>query len=746
MPDKPDFIIDSSGEVRDVRGRNYTRSQSSSQQPEPGSSTSGKGGYTRSTRRPSGSVILIPIGLIITLIITVLRMLNGPVQENSYPKSDVNMLNSGISNYNQGDFEKAMMYFNLVIASQPDMGEAYNDRGLTYYAMGEINKAIADFNKAIELLPNPAVAYSNRGGLYLSQSNQEQALADLDQAIELSPRLAKAYHNRGLTHLDLGNYAQAIADFDQAIELTPEFMFSAQATLENQKPTGGSLLTGLMNGQTDVDLPKAYASRAIAYLQKGDYARAVADLEKATLLGLDPGYAQQVKALLPISTLIPQSGHWEGISNHSGYQGTVSFDIGADRQVHDFKLDLIFGTGNSCQVAADDILLQPDGTFSFTFGTPDSEGGNIIQGEFESSTIVVGIFSRHIECISTTGEDINGELSQGASWSAEWVSGLGEPTKENTTFDQPGSTAISNESEDTNITALMIDPMTPSTLYASTSNSVFKSTDGGEQWFAVNAGLPERYVNVLAVDPGASETLYAGTSDGLYKSTDGAESWKGIHNEPLYSEILSLVLDPSAPATIYAGTSVGIYKSADGGSTWIPFSSEPALSPVKTLTIDPLTPTTLYAGTPDGVFRTTDGGGNWSAVNNGLLNSDILILAVDPVTPGTLYAGTLEGLFKSSNNGENWNKSFWSLPIVAFTLDPKTPSTIYVGRPDGMFTSADGGANWTVIYGIQTEITVNVLVVDPLRSGAFYAGTTNGIFRITDGGRNWDAISIGLSK
>ncbi len=121
----------------------------------------------------------------------------------------------------------------------------------------------------------------------------------MDKAIELSPRLAKAYHNRGLTYLDLGNYDQAIADFDQAIELTPEFIFSAQATMESQMPTGESLFgsgffTSLMNTQTYADLPTTYASRAMAYLQKGDYENAAADLEKATQLGLDLDFAQQV--------------------------------------------------------------------------------------------------------------------------------------------------------------------------------------------------------------------------------------------------------------------------------------------------------------------------------------------------------------------------------------------------------------------------------------------------------------------
>ena len=43
----------------------------------------------------------------------------------------------------------------------------------------------------------------------------------------------------------------------------------------------------------------------------------------------------------------------------------------------------------------------------------------------------------------------------------------------------------------TNVTALAIDPATPTTLYAGIGNNggVFKSTNGGGNWSAVNTGL-----------------------------------------------------------------------------------------------------------------------------------------------------------------------------------------------------------------------------------------------------------------
>jgi tetratricopeptide (TPR) repeat protein len=371
-------------------------------------------------------VIIIPIGLILTLILSICRMLGGASVQNRYSEAEVNSLNWGLSYYDEGNYQEAIRQFDMAIASAPDMSEAYNDRGLAYFAIGENDKALADFDKAIELTPNSGVSYSNRGAVYFSLGNDGQAIADLDKAIELSPGLAKAYHNRGLVYLSRGEADQAVLDFDQAIEFTPEFLFAAQATMESRIPTRESLLgagawTTLMDRQTYADLPKTYAGRAIAYLQKGDYERAQADMEKAKALGLDPDFASQIEAQIPIILVVPQPGHWDGTAYHAGYQGKVSFEVGQDGEIHDFRLDLIFGPDNSCQVTSDSIFVGPDGTFSFTFGAPASNTGNLVQGKFETSTVITGEFSRHVECLSTSGEHIDGELSNGAFWRAEWT-------------------------------------------------------------------------------------------------------------------------------------------------------------------------------------------------------------------------------------------------------------------------------------------------------------------------------------
>ena len=83
----------------------------------------------------------------------------------------------------------------------------------------------------------------------------------------------------------------------------------------------------------------------------------------------------------------------------------------------------------------------------------------------------------------------------------------------------------SNGPEGGVIYALVIDPLTPATIYAGASGGIFKSTNGGGDWSAVNTGLTATYVLSLAIDPLTPATLYAGSDAGVFKSTDGGGNW-----------------------------------------------------------------------------------------------------------------------------------------------------------------------------------------------------------------------------
>jgi len=310
------------------------------------------------------------------------------------------------------------------------------------------------------------------------------------------------------------------------------------------------------------------------------------------------------------------------------------------------------------------------------------------------------------------------------------------------------------------VTALAIDPRTPSTLYAGTLDGVFKSTDGASSWQAVNTGFPYKPdffygVFALAIDPSTPSTLYAGTLDGVFKSTDGASSWQAVNTGLIgstdYFDVLALAIDPHTPSTLYAGTLDGVFKSTDAGGSWqavnMGLISSTDYVLVLALAIDPRTPSTLYAGTLDGVFKSTDAGGSWQAVNAGLTfaRAGILALAIDPRTPGTLYAGGGPGddygtgVFKSTDGATSWQAVHDATlskyaHVFALAIDPSTPSTLYAGTLDGVFKSTDGASSWQATGLAEPDITA--LAIDPNTPSTVYAGTADrgrgggGVFKI----------------
>jgi photosystem II stability/assembly factor-like uncharacterized protein len=76
---------------------------------------------------------------------------------------------------------------------------------------------------------------------------------------------------------------------------------------------------------------------------------------------------------------------------------------------------------------------------------------------------------------------------------------------------------------------LALDPQNPTTIYGVTrgtdeskgyKSSVYKSTDGGAHWEPVNAGLDsDTHVLTLAIDSLNPTTVYAGTTNGVFKIT-----------------------------------------------------------------------------------------------------------------------------------------------------------------------------------------------------------------------------------
>jgi photosystem II stability/assembly factor-like uncharacterized protein len=90
-------------------------------------------------------------------------------------------------------------------------------------------------------------------------------------------------------------------------------------------------------------------------------------------------------------------------------------------------------------------------------------------------------------------------------------------------------------------------------LYAA-SGGVMKSLDAGATWQPAGTGSELTNISTLVIDPATPTTLYAGTYNGVYRSRDGGESWSAITSGLTTSDVDALAIDPRTPTTLYAGT------------------------------------------------------------------------------------------------------------------------------------------------------------------------------------------------
>lgn len=179
-------------------------------------------------------------------------------------------------------------------------GDAQNPFDKSAEIQAERRQALADYNEAIRLEPANVEAYQNRAQLYLDLGDFPKCLADHNAVIRLQPDKSQSYIDRAEAYRDRWNpfaksgplsrserserdedYRKAIADYTQALQLHPD---NAAVIHLNR----GNLYLALSDwDRTIADCTEAlrlhihneqvYHVRLLAYRNKKDYARAIAD-------------------------------------------------------------------------------------------------------------------------------------------------------------------------------------------------------------------------------------------------------------------------------------------------------------------------------------------------------------------------------------------------------------------------------------------------------------------------------------
>ncbi|AFY93754.1 tetratricopeptide repeat protein [Chamaesiphon minutus] len=201
--------------------------------------------------------------------------------------------NRGILRHQDGNDIGALADYNLAIALDPRLAEAYAARAAIYIHLDRFTDAIADCDRAISLQECSAneqlqFAYHVRALARSFSGDNDNAIADFIRYNQLG-RTAVTYYNLGITQLTIGIYAPALTNLSKSIDLQPKIAtyyarsvalaglgdeFGANrdysAALSLETPGSGSLSSNDEH---------AYYFRALARLARGGSEEAKADLQ-----------------------------------------------------------------------------------------------------------------------------------------------------------------------------------------------------------------------------------------------------------------------------------------------------------------------------------------------------------------------------------------------------------------------------------------------------------------------------------
>jgi len=300
-----------------------------------------------------------------------------------------------------------------------------------------------------------------------------------------------------------------------------------------------------------------------------------------------------------------------------------------------------------------------------------------------------------------------------------------------------------------------------SAVYLATPNGLFRSTDGGTNWTALESGLNELDFHSVAFLPGQppGTVLAGGNAGGVYRTTNAGADWSASSqglNESLVTEV---VANPGFAGVAYAAATDGVYATTNGGASWtrasggLPRSSVAALALRFVVSVQPGDQETLFAGTlGDGLWSSVDGGTTWSPKGSGLDDQFVSALALDPSNVTILYAGTnhpgpsSQRVYKSTDSGVTWTQTGLDangFPIDIITIDPDDSSRVaaFAHGAGGYFQTENGGTLWRTVTPGAGCGAVHAVAYEPQGNGVL-VGVTNGVCRSENGGTTWTHYDV----
>lgn len=235
---------------------------------------------------------------------------------------------------------------------------------------------------------------------------------------------------------------------------------------------------------------------------------------------------------------------------------------------------------------------------------------------------------------------------------------------------------------------------------------ILKTTNGGITWTKSLdwSYHQQRGVQAIKLNPLNPNTVFAATSEGIFKSKDAGATWIQTLSVLLAQDIVINAWDTTqvlATCGNFGSQGRGVYRSTNGGESFAMIGGLPAFSGKGMLSQQISNPHYVLASLADSttgtgtLWRTTDFGASWT-----LLSSEALygvqgwysqFVAVHPTDVNQVVRGGVY-IFKSTNGGvTSSQRSGAYYDMHNFAHHPTNPNILYVVSDGGVFRSTNFG-------------------------------------------------------
>ena len=302
--------------------------------------------------------------------------------------------------HRSGRLTDAEQLYRRVLADDPESFAAQHMLGVLAAQTGRADEALARIAAALKINPGDAGALVNYGNVLSLKSRFAEAVASYDRALDIRPD-AEVFRNRGHALRGAGRLRDALASFRQALVLDPsdvQALYKQGDVLGEMGQTGEALacydaVLALQPNHVEALNNRGY----VWWLHRQDYARAIADLERALELAPDLPYG--AGAVLHLKMY---AADWRGFESN---KAALIEGVRAGRRVaRPFMFQALADSPEDLQTCA--RIYAPDFSPPATVAPHDpasrTNSGKIrlgyLSGEFReqaTAILMAGLYERH---------------------------------------------------------------------------------------------------------------------------------------------------------------------------------------------------------------------------------------------------------------------------------------------------------------------------------------------------------------